>query len=221
MFMDGARFRSRRIASFYEFVLSHLASPPARVLEVGCGDGELALELSHAGYSMTAIDPEAPDGPIFRRTRLEDFTDGDFDAVLASVSLHHVEDLGAALDRIVELLRPQGLLILEEFAKERLTGPTARWYYHERQAMAAAGAEVASVPDDFETWTLQWVDEHIDIHSYAELHGEIDGRFTGRYFAWTPYLFDYWLHDALEPLERELIESGAIEATGFRYVGVR
>jgi hypothetical protein len=49
----------------------------------------------------------------------------------------------------------------------------------------------------------------------------IDDRFSERYFAWTRYLFDYWLHDALEPLERELIESGAIEATGFRYVGVR
>jgi ubiquinone/menaquinone biosynthesis C-methylase UbiE len=161
----GPKFPSRRLATFYEFVLSHLESPPGRVFEVGCGDGELALALSHAGDSMTAIDPEAPDGAIFRRTRLEDFADGDLDAVVASVSLHHVKDVGIALDKIVDLVRPRGLLILEEFAKERLTGPTARWYYHERQATAAAGAEEASAPDDFETWMRQWVEEHTDVHS--------------------------------------------------------
>ena len=116
--MDGGDFRSLRLAAFFDFVLSHLPAPPVDVLEVGCGPGELALALSHAGYSVTAIDPDAPDGPIFRRTKLEDFTDGSFDAVVASVSLHHVEAVDAAFDKIVSLLRPGGRLIFEEFAKE-------------------------------------------------------------------------------------------------------
>ncbi len=48
---------------------------------------------------------------------------------------------------------------------------------------------------------------------------ELDGRFAERLFTWTPYLYSYWLDDLLEPLERKLIADGAIQATGFRYVG--
>jgi SAM-dependent methyltransferase len=218
--MAGAELQSRRLAAFYEFVRFHLPYPPARLLEVGCGDGELALALAHVGYSVTAIDPKAPQGAIFRRTRLEDFFgERSFDAVVASVSLHHVDAIDVALDKIVSLLRPGGLLVLEEFAKERFAGPTARWYYHQRQALAAVGIDEAPVSDDFATWLSEWDLEHDDIHPLAELKREIDSRFAERFFGWTPYLFDYRLNDALEPLERELIESGRINATGFRYVG--
>ena len=218
--MDGAELHSGRLAALYEFALLHLPEPPARVLEVGCGNGELALALARIGYSVTAIDPEAPEGAIFRRTRLEEFFgESGFDAVVASVSLHHIDAVDAAFDKIVSLLRPGGLLVLEEFAKERFVGATARWYYHQRQALAAVGIDEATVSDDFATWLSEWEHEHDDIHPFAELKREIDVRFAERFFGWTPYLFDYRLNDALEPLERELIESGAIDATCFRYVG--
>jgi 2-polyprenyl-3-methyl-5-hydroxy-6-metoxy-1,4-benzoquinol methylase len=91
------------------FVLGQMGDPPARVLEVGCGEGELALALARVGHSVTAIDPRAPEGPIFRRVGIEEFTDpGRFDHVVASLSLHHVEDLGIALDKIADLLRAGG-----------------------------------------------------------------------------------------------------------------
>ena len=81
------------------------------MLEVGCGDGSLARELASAGYDVLAIDPVAPDGPIFRRTTLEELDDpGLFDAVVASLSLHHVHDLGAARGDAV----PRSLQALRE-----------------------------------------------------------------------------------------------------------
>ena len=127
------------------------------MLEIGCGDGALARELTERGYVVVAIDPEAPDGPIFRRTTIEDFADpGPFDAVVASLSLHHVHDLGAALDKVVRLLR--GPLILNEFAWERL-----------------------------EPMTPEWEEEHEGLHTYGAMRAELDARFEERFFEWRPY----------------------------------
>ena len=77
---------SKRLAGFRSFVLETVP-PPARLLEVGCGRGTLALALLADGYDMTAVDPSAPEGAPFRRTRIEALEDDRlFDAVVASVS---------------------------------------------------------------------------------------------------------------------------------------
>jgi SAM-dependent methyltransferase len=140
-----------------DFVLSQLPSTPARLLEVGCGEGELARGLAAEGYDVIAIDPEAPDGPMFRRTTIESFAHpGPFDAVVASLSLHHVHDLGGVLDKLVRLL--DGPLILNEHAWDRL-----------------------------EPMTPEWEEEHAGLHGYAQMRAELDARFEERFFEWRPY----------------------------------
>ena len=80
---------------------SQLPTGPARVLEVGCGDGRLARELHELGYQVVAIDPAAPTGAIFQAVSLEEFADpGPFDAVVASRSLHHIHDLPGGLSKL-------------------------------------------------------------------------------------------------------------------------
>jgi len=70
------------------------------VLKVGCGTGNLARAVDATGYHIVAVDPEAPEWPIFRRMKLEQLDDGGpFQAAVASYSLHHVETYGAALDQ--------------------------------------------------------------------------------------------------------------------------
>ncbi len=213
------RLRYRR---FVELVCSNISEPPARVLEVGCGRGEVALALAERGYEVTAIDPDAPEGPIFRRVTLEDFSDeGGFDAVVAAVSLHHVHDLPEGLEKIASLLPPAGLLVLEEFAREHVTGATARWYYAQRRALVEAGRAESEVPDTFDEWERRSLDDRAHLHSVATIRAELEPRFTERLLERRPFLYSWRLDDALEPLERTLIDEGAIAATGLWYVGHR
>lgn len=198
-----------------DFVLAHVPQPPARLLDVGCGKGDLARALAAAGHEVTAIDPEAPEGELFRRVTLEDFADPRlFDAAVASRSLHHLSGLGEAVDKIAALLRPGGTFVVNDFAKERLEGPTAEWYYGRRCALAAAGGREA--PSSFDACLHE---KHADIHGYANMRTELDRCFGERSFAWVPYLHDELGDVVSAELERALIEAGAIQATGFRYVG--
>jgi SAM-dependent methyltransferase len=205
---------SLRLARFLELIRAHVPAG-SRVLEIGCGDGELARALSKAGYVVTAIDPRAPAGEIFRRERLEDF-DGDqqFDAIVASLSLHHVADLGVAVDKIARLLEPGGLLLLDEFAREGFVGETARWYHDERHERDPDG-----LPADFDAFIERWHADHDDVHPFEDVRAALGTRFSEQVCERAPYLYDYHLDDSLEPRERKLIETGAIEPIGVRYVG--
>ena len=202
--------------AFRAFVKAHLPSAPSRVLEVGCGRGALALAVSELGYEVDAIDPRAPEGAIFHAVSLEEFSDpGPFDAVLANLSLHHIPDLGAAVARISQLLRPGGRLIINELAWDRLDEPTARWYLEQRVA-TNRGA-----PHSLERCLDEWAADHVGLHTSAAMLTELDRHFDERFFVWTPQL-NRELRKAIDArAEQALIEAGAIQATGFRYVGER
>ena len=200
----------------YGFVTEQLPSAPARVLEVGCGRGDLARAIAESGYEVLAIDPDATAGDLFRAATLEDFADPEpFDAVVASLALHHVADLPGALAKIVSLLRPTGSLIVNEHAVDRLDEPTARWYLEKRAVIRP------DAPRSLEQCLHDWEEHHAGLHGYAAMRKELDRRFTERFFAWMPYLYGELADAATEAEERQLIDAGAIQATGFRYVGER
>ena len=151
---------STPLAPPIDFVLSQLPPPPCRVLEVGCGDGALARALVVEGYDVVAVDPEAPEGPIFRRTTIEAFDEtGPFDAVVASLVLHHIHDLGAVLDKLLRV--SSGPLVVNEFAWDR-----------------------------YEPITPEWEEEHEGLHTYGVMRAELDARFEERFFEWRPYPVD-------------------------------
>lgn len=200
------------------FVSAHLPAAPTHVLEVGCGRGALARALVACGHEVTAIDPEAPDGPPFVRATLEELETRDrFDAVVAAASLHHLHDLPAALEKIGGLLRPGGVLIVDDYAKERVDRPTAEWYYERRQAVARAGGRTA--PASYDDCLREWREDESEIHTYATMRAELDPRFRERFFAWVPHLYLELGEAASKEAEQDLIDAGAIQATGFRYVG--
>jgi SAM-dependent methyltransferase len=208
-------------STFLEFARQHLPPPPARVLEIGCGHGELTTALAVDGYEPLGIDPLAPQGDRFRRVLLEDLDpdEGPFDAVVAVHSLHHMRHLDDNLDRVVALLRPGGVLVLNEFGWDAIDEPTLDWLWNQRRALAAASGGVA--PATLEEMRAEWEAEHVGVHGFETLRAELEERFDERAFEPSPFLYRK-LHGAAttEVLEQALIDAGAIQALGFRYAGV-
>ena len=184
------------------FVLEELPPAPARVLEVGCGTGELATALAEAGYDVLAIDPDAPpEGALFRRTRIEDFDSPDeFDAVVAQLSLHHVADLAVALDKVLDVLSAEGRLVVDDFGWELLDEATA---------------ERVGIPFD------EWCEEHDHLHTAEAMLRALDERFVRRTFSREPFLFREGRGVMDEARERSLMAQGRLPAIGFQYVGIR
>ena len=179
------------------------------MLDVGCGDGQVALALAASGHEVTAIDPVAPEGPIFQRVTLEEFASPDpFDVVVASCSLHHIHNLDVALETIAQLAP---LLIVDEFAWDRLDRRTAAWYL----------AQLDRPSISIQQCLREWDEEHAGLHGYETLRTAFNRRFRDGFFAWCPYLHRYPDVRADQESEQVLIEAGDINALGFRYVGAR
>lgn len=211
------------------FVRAELPPPPARVLEVGCGSGGLALALSAGGWRMTAVDPRAPDGEPFVRAAVEelDATDYEpFDAAVAVLSLHHAGAIGTVLDKVRSLLKPGGVLVVDEFRKEQLAHEaTAAFFYHQRLSLLRAGRGDAGggghLPTEgsFESWFSRLVEGRAGVHEEGEILAALEERFTTRSLTYGPYLYRQGLDAEIEPLERKLIAEGGIRPTGLRWVG--
>jgi hypothetical protein len=198
---------------FATFVLSQLPPPPARVLEVGCGDeGGVAPSLDEAGYDVLAIDPEAPEGPLYRRVTLEELDDpGPFAGVVAGRVLHHVHPLEPALDKLARLAP---LLVLDEFAPERIDGDAQAWYEGQHRALRIAGQEPKGPPV-----LGDWRRAHPGLHHSDVLLAALCGRYRELVLDWRPYLYRWLGGVATESLEEALIAAGAIQAIGWRWVG--
>jgi SAM-dependent methyltransferase len=183
-----------------------LPPPPSRVLEVGCGRGDLALALAADGYDVVAVDPKAPAGQIFRQTTIEELGDeGLFDGALASLSLHHLHDLEVALGRVRSLLRPGAPFVVREFGWDLVDEPTARWDYRRR---------------GLEGGLAEWRDEHDDLHGFEALRAGLEAHFRTRSFEQGPYLSEFEPGEGQPEEEVRLIDAGEIRAIGFVYVGL-
>ena len=184
------------------FVRATLPPPPARVLEVGAGDGELAVALEAAGYDVVAIDP-ASEADGVRRVALHELDDGPFDAAVAVVSLHHVEPLAESLERLAALVRPGGVLAIDEVDFASVDERAARWWSersgHGEDALA-----------------------HLDhMHSLARLREALRPHFELGEPVRGPYLYRWNVPTDVRAEEEAAIAAGDLPATGARLVGIR
>jgi ubiquinone/menaquinone biosynthesis C-methylase UbiE len=129
-YADDARLRRR--ASAYTgagagedardlIVAAVAAVRPLRILEVGCGWGELATRLARdTGADVSAVDLSPRMVELARAAGVQaeegdvqglPFADGQFDVVVAAWMLYHVPNLELALSELRRVLRPGGRLV--------------------------------------------------------------------------------------------------------------
>jgi SAM-dependent methyltransferase len=99
-----------------EVIRTLLPDPPARVLDVPCGDGRITLPLAEAGYDVTGVDIERQDRR-FVQGDLRALPDlGRFDVVLSwgnSFGYTTPAETQQSLAGFKRVLEPGGRLILE------------------------------------------------------------------------------------------------------------
>ena len=187
------------------FLTSHIPIG-AEVLEIGCGEGQVAYELLRHGYRVTGLDSD-PEVIARAQERGVPAVAGSwpefggsvsFDAIAFTRSLHHISPLREAIGRARELLNPLGLLLIEDFAFEEADEATIDWFVkvlRSEQGMAlinpVAGqlvTELLSSTDVKHAW--QHNRGH-DLHSIETMNEAIAEHFVACENQSVPYLYRY------------------------------
>src|SRR5437773_265609 len=107
--------------------LSEVSPPPGRVLDLGCGTGDLAAALSRRGYQVTACDIAEKMIDIARAVHMGaavewaslkpdwkalPFGEGSFRSVVASSVFEYLVDVESVVAEISRVLQPGGVLLL-------------------------------------------------------------------------------------------------------------
>jgi SAM-dependent methyltransferase len=190
------------------FVRANLPAPPARILEIGAGDGSLARGLRDAGYDVLAIDPN-PRGENVRPVALQELDEppASFAAAIAITSLHHVEPLEDSLAHLAQLLDRRGVLVVDEFDVGAFDERAAAWWLRQRRA---SGGEEHKTSE-------QLVAEHrAHLHPLERIVAALERDFRVGIPLRGPYLHRWDLGEAFRAGEEEAIARGEIPAVGAR-----
>lgn len=179
--LDGGVHAKHRIMRYHDFFVERVVAGE-RVLDVGCGKGELAYDLvTRAGARVTGIDVNRT-SLDFARARFPDerleLVEADactwepphaYDAVVLSNVLEHVDDRVGLLRRLVERARPERVLIRvpvldrdwtvglrRELGLPHFSDPTHQTEYSPEQLAAELGGAGLELVELERRWGELW-----------------------------------------------------------------
>ncbi len=96
--------------------------PGERILDLGCGDGQLTAQLAESGARVEGVDASASMVAAARRRGIPvteasaeklPFSNGEYDAVFSNAALHWVRNQDAMLAEVRRVLGPGGRFVAE------------------------------------------------------------------------------------------------------------
>ena len=156
---------ARTAAEQTELLAAQLLPLDGPCLEIGVGTGRIALPLVAAGCPMVGLDLS---GPMLARLRAKDTAGGlpavrgdatalpfpgqVFAAALACHVLHLVGDWAAAVDELVRVLRPGGVLLVTRGAARQGLGPELQERIRTAAGLGGAPARGLDRLDDLDEY---------------------------------------------------------------------
>lgn len=149
---DPERYaRNARFVADLALPLLDMLAPAAgeRILDLGCGDGALALRIAETGACVVAVDSSPRQVEAARARGLDARVmdghalafDAAFDGILTNAALHWMTRPDAVIDGMWRALRPGGRLIGEMGGEGNVAGITAALL----RALAARGIDGESL----------------------------------------------------------------------------
>jgi trans-aconitate 2-methyltransferase len=172
-----ARFQAERSRPFYDLAALVQPRPALRVVDLGCGSGELTAWLHHELGAATTLGidnsetmlerarDQQHDGLSFERADIASFEPAErFDLVFSNAAVHWVPDHPALFTRLAALLEPGGQLAVQM---------PCNWQ-HPSHVLAAELASEEPYATALEGYTTQQTEANVLTPSaYAELLYEL------------------------------------------------
>ena len=123
---EGLKNDNKKIKRTADDISSFVKDKSAKILDVGCAEGDLLSELKNRGYTnLYGVDPsqscvsyitnehkiDANTGGLFSLTSI--FNEKEFDCVILTHVLEHIYNLSIAIQNIYSILKDDGILYLE------------------------------------------------------------------------------------------------------------
>ncbi len=120
-----------------------------KYLDVGCGTGNYTIALNQRGIQFTGIDPSekmlsearAKNSSIkWLKGRVEElpFNNETFDGVLASLTLHHWQDIDRGFSEIKRVLKPGALFVIFTSSPAQMSSYWLNHYFPELMKKSSA-----------------------------------------------------------------------------------
>jgi SAM-dependent methyltransferase len=161
--LDGGVHAKHRLTRYHDFFVERIR-PGERVLDLGCGKGELAHDIvSRAGADVVAVDNNRayldvanrrfahPQLSFVERDILQGLPAGPFDVVVLSNVIEHIEPRTSLLSQISQDLQPRCVLL-------RVPARDRHWHVPLRRELG-----------------LPWFSDptHVVEYDVAQLHAEV------------------------------------------------
>ena len=168
----------RRAVPRYDEMLQrmivYMPETATRVLELGCGTGNLSMSLAerYPRAELTLVDA-SPEMLALARSRIDpkhtvhtvetrfeelDFPASSFDLITSCISLHHLEAKAAFFQQLHELLQPGGTLIY----CDQMLGSPARHHALNWDVLESFWHQPGNLTED----EVQELREHADVHDH-------------------------------------------------------